>query len=59
MNNLVVHDVNLTNHINITLKKTIPYAGGLAIIASALKGMPESISSSLQAGSREKIISLI
>lgn len=35
----------------------LPYAGGLAIIASALKGTPVSISGSSQAGSRELIIS--
>lgn len=39
--------------------ETLPYAGGLAMIASALKAIPESKSGSLQAGSKEYIISFI
>jgi hypothetical protein len=40
-------------------EEVLPYAGGLAMIASALKGILESISGSLQAGSKEYIISFI
>lgn len=35
----------------------LPYAGGLAIIASALKGTPVSLSDSMQGESKEFIIS--
>ena len=41
------------------VRSLLPYAGGLAMMASALKGTPESISGSLQAGSNEYIISFI
>lgn len=41
------------------MAKILPYAAGLAIIASAVKETPVSMSGSLQAGSKENMMSLI
>lgn len=59
----LLSNINARNSINLIIKmevtRKIPYAGGFAMIASALKGTPESRSGSLQAGNRELIISFI